>query len=177
MKAFLFDTETTGLIENHTLALDKQPSVIEFFGCLADLKTGKIISSVDTLIKPPKPVSGEVTKITGLTNDDLANAPTFLEVQDKIFPALEGAPIIIAHNLSFDKEMMELEAERLSRKIKWPRLICTVEQTVALKGFRLSLSALHEHLFNETFTGAHRARVDVEALLRCCKKLHKMGAI
>jgi DNA polymerase III alpha subunit (gram-positive type) len=181
MKAFLFDCETTGLISNRKLKLDKQPHVIEFYGAMCDLKKGKVLDEVNTFIRPPAPelVDKTITRITGITFEEhLKDAPTFAEVAEKIFSPLERAPILIAHNLSFDKEMIEIEAERLARKLKWPkRLLCTVEQTIHIKGFRMNLSLLHEYLFGEPFAGAHRAKVDVEALLRCCKELVKRGVL
>lgn len=180
MKAFLYDTETTGLITNRKLKLDKQPHIIEFYGCLADLKKGKVLSEINTFIKPPDPslVTPEITRITGITYDDLKDAPPFASVAEDIFRTLEKSPILIAHNLSFDKEMIDIEAERLSRSVKWPkRLLCTVEQTVHIKGFRMNLSGLHEHLFGEPFAGAHRAKIDVDALMRCSVKLVKMGVL
>jgi hypothetical protein len=57
--------------------------------------------------------------------------------------------------------------------VKWPRRICTVEQTQHIKGFRLNLSGLHEFLFGEKFSGAHRAKVDVAALVRCSSEMFK----
>lgn len=180
MKALLFDTETTGLIANGTVKLDKQPHIIEFYGCIADLKKGKVLSEVDTLIRPPKEelVTEEITKITGIKWEQLKDAPTIDKVAGDIFKTLERAPILIGHNASFDREMIDIEAKRLNVKMKWPkRVICTVEQTIHLKGFRLSLSNLHEHLFGEKFEGAHRAKVDVMALLRCCKELFKKGML
>lgn len=180
MKAFLFDCETSGLIENRTVKLDKQPFVLEFYGCLADLKKGKVLKEVSYLIQPPDPalVTDEITRITGIKYDDLKDAPQFKAVAPKIFEALEKAPAIIAHNLSFDREMIDIESERLGHKMKWPkRQVCSVEQTIHVKGYRLSLSALHEYLFQEKFEGAHRARVDVMALLRCCRELHKRDMI
>jgi DNA polymerase III alpha subunit (gram-positive type) len=177
MEAFLFDTETDGLVANHTLKLARQPCVIEFYGCSADLKTGKILHELNFLIKSPQPISAEITTITTITNEMLKDAPPFSIVADKIFTAIENAPVVIAHNLSFDKEMLDLEAERLGRKIAWPRLICSVEQSIAMKGYRLSLSNLHQELFGEPFEGAHRAKADVKALLRCCVELWKKGIL
>lgn len=171
MRALVLDTETTALIDNHTLPLDKLPEVIEFVGILVDLKTAKVLDLQETLVKPKKKVSAEVTAITTITNEMLAKAPTFAHVADSIAATIESAPLIIAHNASYDKEVLDIEFERMGRKIKWPRVICTVEQTIHLKGFRLGLSALHELLFGEKFEGAHRARVDVEALVRCCVEL------
>jgi DNA polymerase III epsilon subunit family exonuclease len=173
MLALLYDTETTGLISNHTVKMQHQPHVIEFYGCLADLKTGKIKDERSFLIKPPIHIEQEITDITTITDETVKDAPSFSKVANEIFQFLEEAPIIIAHNASYDREIMDLEAERLNQAIKWPRTICTVEQTVSLKGIRLSLSDLHSFLFGEPFAGAHRAEVDVKALLRCCVALYK----
>jgi hypothetical protein len=35
----------------------------------------------------------------------------------------------------------------------------------------MTMAGLHEYLFKEKFEGAHRARVDVQALKRCCLEL------
>jgi DNA polymerase III epsilon subunit-like protein len=177
MKAFVFDTETTGLINNRRLPLDKQPHITEFFGVLVDLKTGKMTKKVSTLVKPPVHIPPEVTKITGINDATVAEAPPFADVSEMIFSALEAAPVVIAHNLSYDVDMIELEAERLKVKVKWPKKICTVEQTIHIKSFRLKLSLLHEHLFGVPFDGAHRAEADVMALVKCCIELHKRGMI
>lgn len=177
MKAFIFDTETTGLIMNRRLPLDKQPHITEFFGVTVDLKTGKMGKKISHLVKPPIHISGEITRITGINDELVADAPPFADVADKIIKALEAAPVVIAHNLSYDVDMVELEAERLGRKIAWPKKICTVEQTIHLKSFRLNLSRLHELLFGEPFAGAHRAEADVTALTKCCIELYKRGIL
>jgi DNA polymerase III subunit epsilon len=185
MHLFVFDTETTGLVGNHTIKLAKQPHIIEFYGCLVDLITGELSNEIDLLIKPPQPLPdtpafGEkktTTQITGITNDMLKNAPSFHEAATSLIAALEAAPLVASHNLSYDKEMLDIEAERLDTKINWPNGICSVEQTVHLKGHRLTLSALYEYLFNEKFADAHRAKTDTQALIRCLIELHKQEII
>lgn len=177
MKAFVFDTETTGLISNRKLPLDKQPYIVEIFGHIIDLKTGEVSAEFETLVKPPIKLPAIITKITGLTDDKLKDAPGFAKVFEGFRDIVGNAPMIIAHNLSFDTEMCEIEYERLGEKIEWPRKVCTVEQTIHLKRFRLSLTNLYDTLFKEKFEGAHRARHDVVALSRCCVELHKRGMI
>jgi DNA polymerase-3 subunit epsilon len=177
MRALIFDTETTNLISNHSMKLDQQPSIVEFCGWVVDLATGNVEGELDLLIKPPNGVTEETTKITGLTDEMLKDEPTFAEQAYDIKNFIEGREAVIAHNLSFDAEMIDLEFERLGQKITWPRKICSVEQSLHLKGFRLKLSDLHELLFGEKFEGAHRARVDVKALTRCCVELFKRGEI
>lgn len=174
----LFDTETTGLIKNRTLPMDRQPSIIEWYSCVADLEHGEIITELDLMIKPPGSVSDEITRITGLDDAMLADKPMFPAVADQIWAAIHGSARMAAHNASFDMEMAELEFERLGKTIHWPRRpLCTVEATVPLKGHRLTLQALHEHLFGERFPNAHRAKNDVMALLKCSCELFKRGEI
>lgn len=185
MRAILLDTETTGLVDNRSVALDRLPEVIEFYGVLCDLTRPKKpkLRELSTLIRPARPLSDRperkggktITQITGITNAMLEKAPVFGEVYDEIFPFIESAPLIIAQNASFDREMLDIEAQRLGTTIDWPPIICTVEQTVHYLGYRLSLAALHEHLLGEKFPGAHRAKADTEALLRCCLEMKKRG--
>lgn len=174
MIATLFDTETTGLIDNHVVKLVNQSHVIEFYALQVNLETGEKLHELHRVIKPPIEITEKITEITGITNEMVADAPTMGEALPLIIQFLESAPAVIAHNLSFDMEMMDIECERVGQKINWPRTkICTVEQTEWVRGYRLSLSALHEMLFWEKFEGAHRANVDVAALLRCCVELKR----
>jgi inhibitor of KinA sporulation pathway (predicted exonuclease) len=153
MKAFIFDTETTGLIKNRSRSLDDQPEVIEFFGHLYDLKKDKPIKEFETLIKPSKfPMTDQIIKDTKtkLSNDMLKDAPSFAEVAPNIKKLIEAGPT--------------------------DKYLCTIEQTMHIKGFRLNLTRLHEHLFDgQSFSDAHRARSDVDALTRCCVKLYQQG--
>jgi DNA polymerase-3 subunit epsilon len=185
MRALIFDVETSGLPKNRTIKLEHQPEIIELFAQTVNLKTGKVLKSFGTLIKPSKvlsdmPAFGEkktITAITGITNEMLKAAPTFKEVSKPIFELIEKSDIVIAHNLSFDAEMVDIEAERLKYEVRWPRKICSVEATVALKGKRLTLTKLHLELFGEEFEGAHRAQGDVDALTKCCVELFKRGML
>lgn len=180
MKALVFDTETTGLIENRTVHLDKQPHMIEFYGNIVDLASGEVEKEYHTLIKPPIPLplnvkNGKgIADMTGITEEMLVDQPSFRDVAEQINEIIAAAPVVVAHNLRFDMDMVEVEFERLKRIVSWPeRQICTIEQTVHLRGHRLNLTKLHSILFpGETFV-AHRAANDVKALTRCCCELYK----
>jgi DNA polymerase III subunit epsilon len=177
MKALVLDTETDGLIDNLTIAIDRLPNILEFYGCYADLRTGEVESELNMLIKPPKPIPAEVTGITGIDDEMVKDAPPFLHFAADILTYIQDAPLVIAHNMSYDRDVINTEFKRLGTEVRWPPVLCTVEQTIHIKGFRLSLSALHETLFSEPFSGAHRAKVDVQALLRCCVRLHEQGCL
>lgn len=172
----IFDIETTGLVKLGPAPLDLQPFVIEFCGALIDEKFNQI-GKLDFIINPGRKISEEITKITGLKNSDVeAGTPTF-QALPKIMAMIGRADQVVAHNIAFDKRVIDFEAERFEQKIKWPRQICTVEATEHLKGYRMNLSALYEHCFAESFSNAHRAANDVKALLRIYKFLRSQGMI
>lgn len=176
MRAFIFDTETTGLVKNSLIPLASQPRIIEFFGQTVDDETGQVIEEIEFFCNPGIDLPPEITRITGIKPEDIKGAPQFAGFCGKVQEAIEGADAVVAHNLSFDMALVEADCLRCSANPAWPaRLICTVEQTEWIKGHRLSLTDLHQYLFDEPFKGAHRARHDVEALTRCYLELRKRG--
>lgn len=179
MIGMAFDNETTGLVYNATLPLAKQPEVTEFYGCLFDDKNGKIIEEIDVLVKPGNKISDKIIEITGITNEMVEKEKPIGHYFPDIMKMIGKAKFITAHNLAYDMEMLGFEARRNNIEINcWPtRRYCTVEQTVHLRGIRLNLSALHEYLFGEAFAGAHRAKVDVQAQVRCFLELKKRGEL
>jgi len=177
MTFLCLDTETTNLLSTRLLPLDKQPEIIEFFGGVISPELDDPIQEGEWLIKPRLPISDEITKITGIDDAMVKDAPAFAQVAPQIKILIEGATCVIAHNASFDREMIDIEFERIGQKIAWPAVVCTVEQTIHLVGHRLTLTALYEYLFSERFPEAHRARNDVMALARCVRELWKRGEL
>lgn len=185
MLAVVIDTETTGLVPNRSLELDRQPEVIEFYGVLSDLDgKSKKRGVLHALIKPKFPIPDKdekgkknIAKLTGISNEMVADCQPFSAVAKTIKDFLEKAPLVLAHNASFEKDVLELEYERLGQKLTWPPILCTVEQSIHYLGRRLTLGELHEYLLGERFAGAHRAEADTEALLRCCIAMRKRGDI
>lgn len=177
----IFDTETTGLISNHDLPVERQPKIIEFYGCRLKkvMEEWKLVGEFEALINPEERLDPKITQITTITDEQLKGKPTAVQVWKDICKLFDGADEVVAHNLAFDKSIVEFENKRCSfNEFPWPGITtCTVEATLHLEGRRLSLGALHELLFGEKFVGAHRARVDVEALARCYIRLHEMREV
>lgn len=181
MRAVLFDTETTDLVSNSLLPLEEQPYIVEFYAMTLELsgEEWKKVDEFETFVKPPVPVTETTTKITGITPEDVRDAPRWSEIVVRAHQILQNAEIVVAHNLSFDMAMIEFEAERAEMGApEWPDWkICTVEATEYFESHRLKLADLHQNLFGEKFTGAHRARTDVEAMGRCFVELWKRKVI
>lgn len=175
MVTFVFDTETTGLVQNSAQNLSMQPHIIELYGCLIE-DDGTVLDQLEFLCHPGIEISAEITKITGIKNEDVKGEKAFKEYYNQLQSFVSRANAVCAHNLKFDLTMVEIEAQRLQQKFIWPEnKICTVEATEYVKGRRLHLFELHELLFGENFEGAHRAKNDVQALVRCFVELRKKG--
>jgi DNA polymerase III alpha subunit (gram-positive type) len=160
----VFDTETTGLVNNKNPDLSAQPQIIEFAGMIYDREDHSIVHRYEELFNPGKPLPEIITKITGLTDAKLVDAKPFHTAGiDEFFGK---ADIGVAHNLPFDEAMLRFEYQRLGRKFRLERKACTIENSMHLKGRMLKLQELHETLLGEAFKGAHRAMADVEALAR-----------
>lgn len=173
----VFDTETTGLIENMSVRLDRQPEVIEFAGILADLDTGEVLEEKEVLIRPSLGrIDAKIEKITGIDDSMVRDAPAFPAVAADLRALILRSPVVLAHNASFDVDMMTIEFQRLGEEeLVWPRAICTVEQSAHYRGNRMSLGDLHLYLFGERHADAHRAMPDVRALFRIAIEMRKRG--
>lgn len=188
----LFDTETTGLIKNSRAPLSKQPHIFEFFGLKVDDDGNEVAPPLHLIINPgvhiPEPGDMENGKplsaknapaaITGFTDDMVADAPFFHEVWSDIDDFFAGIDVAVAHNFSYDYDVINFEFQRIDKEMVWPeRRICTVEATEHFKGYRLKLGLLYEHLFGERFDGAHKAENDVRALARIYQELRARGEV
>lgn len=178
IKTMIFDNETTKLTVNIGRPLDHQPDVIEFFGLeLLVHEDGEVAEgrTFGQLIKPRKPVTEEITSITKITNVMLSGKEAFHFYAADIKEFIESFDQVVAHNAAFDMDVINFEYQRLDQSVRWPTVLCTVEQTLWLKGYRLKLGQLHTELFGEDFADKHRAENDVRALGRCFIELSKRG--
>ena len=177
MKIIFFDTETDGLQKNIALPLEKQPMTLELFYLLMNEK-GEELEASTNLFAKRRIIPDKITEITGIDEELLKGAPPASDIIPRIVDVFESVDRIVAHNLAYDRFIVDCECARLQLpKLHWPELLCTVEATEFIKGYRLSLSALHEELFGEKFKGAHRAEPDVRAMAKCYFELQARGLI
>lgn len=173
MYTTIIDTETTGLLEAEGTDLALQPHLTEIYAMQVDHE-GKLIKELETLIKPPIPLPAIITKITGLTDYDLKDAPAFVEVYKDIVEVFFCSHTIVAHNLPFDEGMLINEFKRIGKEYHFPYppiKFCTVEQSMHVKGHRLKNSELYEIATGKQIVGAHRAKIDVQATYESYKWL------
>lgn len=176
MEMVIFDTETTGLLQPENSDLSMQPKIIEFYGVRLNDDFG-IEAEVNVMIDPGEPLTKEITRITGITDDMVKGKPDFAGVAPEIATIFDGADLSVAHNHPFDSGMLDVEFRRLDKYLPLAKhKLCTVEATEGMTGHRLSLTRLHWMLLQEQFK-AHRAKDDVFALVRCFHALTEKGVI
>lgn len=172
LQAILFDFETTGLTLHPEADLYKQPHAIEFGAVLMSLEDGSIVEEASILINPGIPISEEITKITGLTDADLVDAPKFIEVLPQIRRLFAEAHCAVAHNLPFDRNILMGELRRANvTDFPWPqKAVCTVGLYKELWGRNPKLLELYESVMGKPLAQTHRALDDVKAMAEIVNK-------
>lgn len=110
-----FDTETSGA---YPIGYD----IVEFGA--VKWKSGKIIDTYQTLLKPREPMSDFVIGIHGITNEMVADAPMMKDKIGEIKRFFEGS-ILMAHHAPFDMGFVAFEFEK--HKVPFPSepALCT----------------------------------------------------
>lgn len=130
----------------------------------------KIIREFTTLINPEQPIPFMITKLTGITDEMVANAPKFFEVAKEIVEITEGA-IFVGHNVSFDYNFIRNEFKSLGYNFK-RQTICTVKMSRKILPGLLSYSL--GNLCNSIgieINNRHRAGGDALATTYLLKRL------
>lgn len=146
------DVETTGgYSDNHR--------IIEVGIAISDGKT--IVERYNQFVNPERNIPHHITQLTGISNDDVADAPTFKEISSQVYDYLQGQ-IFVAHNVNFDYTFIKKELDQAG--YTWQaKKGCTVRLSRAIeKGLSsYSLGNLSEH-FNIVNPNPHRALADAE---------------
>lgn len=152
-KYAIIDIETTG-------GLAKRDRITEIGIVVSDGK--KIIDQYETLVNPGISIPYNITRITGITNDMVVDAPKFYEVAKKVVEMTEDT-VFVAHNVNFDYSFIQKAFANLGYSFSKRRL-CTVKMSrKAFPGLKsYSLGNLIKH-FNIEVKDRHRALEDAVA--------------
>jgi len=138
------------------------------------IEDGKEVGRFDTLVNPGRTIPPYVAKLTGITDEMVADAPPIEELIGDFVTFAEDA-ILVAHNAAFDAALLDQVTRRiLGRPLGLPSL-CTLKLTRCLMPelTKASLDALSEH-FQLTSDARHRAMADAELT---ASVLHRLIAI
>lgn len=156
-KGLVVDLETTGF--NRSTDQILEIGVREFWFNRANGDLLKIGQGLSELQDPGMPISPDIQRLTGITNEDVAGKVANWDAINSLF---EDAHLIIAHNASFDRPFIERKGQLKHRSKTWS---CTVKQIQwADKGYFSSKLELLS-IYHGFFVNAHRALEDCDALL------------
>lgn len=117
------DTVSFVVVDTETTGARPEDRIIE----LAALRVqgGKILDRFVSLINPGRSVPPFISQLTGITTAMLVGQPSAEEVLPAFLKFL-GDGVLVAHNLAFDRKMLEAELQRLG--LLWPDnpTLCTL---------------------------------------------------
>ena len=147
----VLDTETTGLSF-------KDCSLIEISAAI--LSGREVIDRFETFVHPGTPIPTEIVELTGITNADVADAPSARDAVAALAEFCAGRPVL-AHNATFDRTFIESVPGGSEVSDTWI-------DTLALS--RIALPRLSTHRLADMAAAfgcasvTHRAADDVDAL-------------
>ena len=194
MKLLIFDVETTGLIKGRNANVSethKFPYIVQFSWITYDTET-KEMCLFDNIIKLPnnKTIPEDSIKIHGITNEKMMKeGKDIKKILYSFTDSVYRSDVLIAHNLQFDKRVIQSEYIR-NNMIDWLARHRKNEYCTMKKGKNIckiykesrygntpymkypKLMELHKHLFNTCPKNLHNSLVDVITCLRCYYKIN-----
>lgn len=156
----IVDIETTGY--NNPCNNITEIAIILFDG-------EKTIDTFQSFVNPQTPINPYVTRLTGISNEMVKNAPSFAEIAQKVWNLTENA-VFVAHSVNFDYGMIRNEYKSFGSDFKRKKM-CTVRLSRKIfPGYNsYSLGNICASL-NIPINDRHRAMGDAEATVKLFKK-------
>lgn len=155
-QAYAFvDVETTGASATRGRIID--------IGIIR-IEQGVVTETLNTVVDPETYLPPSIQSLTGITENEIKNAPTFHSIAAQVASLLEGA-IFVAHNARFDYSFIKNELERAGIKYN-AKCLCTVKLSRRLfpEYKRHDLSTIIER-FDFRCDARHRAYPDAAVLV------------
>ena len=158
----VFDIETTGLSNVNDRITE--------IGAIK-IRNGKIVDDFSSLINPKIPIPEKITKLTGIDDLMVANAPTIEKILPEFWDFVGESPLV-AHNADFDIGFIRENLKRLGYdKIKNPIVdTLTLSRVLLTRLKRYRLNVIAKEL-NVVLENHHRAVDDAKATAEIFIKL------
>tara|TARA_A200000113_G_scaffold164137_1_gene148664 strand:- start:361 stop:2508 length:2148 start_codon:yes stop_codon:yes gene_type:complete len=135
---------------------------------MVKLVAGQEVDRFQTLLNPQRRIPSNITRLTGISDDMVADAPLFAEVAGHIASFTQDA-VFVAHNVNFDYGFIKQEFARLEQSFRRPKM-CTVREMrrtyPGLPSYSLANLTKHFHIEMERH---HRALSDAVAAAELLK--------
>lgn len=118
MKFAVLDFETTGLSEQKDEIIQAGLAVMD--------EAGTVFSTFASFVRPMRPIPVEITRLTGIRDEDVSGAPEIEDVLAELVPYLQDA-VLVGHNIEFDARFLQAALDRSGYLPFAGRMLDTVE--------------------------------------------------
>ncbi len=153
------DFETTQLPYN-----SKALAIIDI-GAQQFLGENVVADPFTAILNPGCPISPFDRRVSGITDNAVSSAPTFLDIKSDLFRYIEGQ-VIVAHNARFDKRALESQCSLSGCSHPTNLYVDTMrllKKAVPLKSYSLEKACEYLGIPRPT---AHRALPDCQAAMQ-----------
>ncbi|MCL2896218.1 DNA polymerase III subunit epsilon [Brenneria tiliae] len=165
-RQIVLDTETTGM---NKLGVHYEGHKIIEIGAVEVINRRLTGRHFHVYIKPDRLVDPEAYNVHGISDEFLADQPTYAEIADEFLDFIRGAELVI-HNAMFDIGFMDYEFRMLNREIPKTETFCKITDSLLMArkifpGKRNNLDALCDrYQIDNSKRTLHGALLDAEIL-------------
>ena len=155
-----FDLETTGT----NVASDRivEISILKIF------PNGNKESKT-WLVNPEMPIPPEVVEVHGISNEKVANEPTFKQLSKEIYKMIKDSDLAGFNSDRFDIPLLAEEMLRADVDFDMKNMVSVDVQTIFHKMEKRTLGAAYKFYCDKELTDAHSAAADTEATYEVLK--------
>ncbi len=121
------------------------------------------------LVNPTIPIPAETTAIHGISNEKVANEPTFAELASTIYNMIKDSDLAGFNSDRFDIPLLAEELLRAGVDFDMKNRVAVDIQTIFHKKEERTLSAAYKFYCGETLENAHSAEADTMATYEILK--------
>ncbi len=155
-----FDIETTGL----SISTDR---IVEL--CFVKVYPNGNEEAQSLRFNPQMPISAEATAVTGITNEDVKDCPTFKEKAAELAKIFTGCDIAGYNSNGFDVPLLVEEFLRVGVDFDISKAKLVDVQTIFFKKEPRTLTAAYSFYCNKDLENAHSAMADTRATYEVLK--------
>ncbi|KGA30279.1 DNA polymerase III subunit epsilon [Pectobacterium brasiliense] len=165
-RQIVLDTETTGM---NMLGVHYEGHKIIEIGAVEVINRRLTGRHFHVYIKPDRLVDPEAYNVHGISDEFLADKPTYADIVDDFLDFIRGAELVI-HNATFDIGFMDYEFRLLNRDLPKTETFCKITDSLLMArkifpGKRNSLDALCDrYQIDNSKRTLHGALLDAEIL-------------
>jgi len=139
---------------------------------LIEVAGSQLVQEWSALVDPGRVIPPAVVSLTGITDQMVAQAPTFADIGAELLERLEGR-LLVAHNARFDYAFLRAEFRRMGIRYR-SRVLCTVRLSRALfpEHRHHNLDSVIER-FALSCSARHRALGDAQAVWAFARELER----